>query len=63
MKSPRTTAVAHFLSDEAGPASVEYAVMLALITSAVFGSVALIGVATGGNFDLALDAIRDAFGR
>lgn len=64
MKSPRCrTAVARFLRDESGPASVEYAVMLALITAAIFGSVVLVGAATAGNFDLTLDTILDAFGR
>lgn len=53
--------VVHFLRDQAGPTSVEYAVMLALITATVFGSVVLVGGATAEDFRIAVDVIRDAF--
>lgn len=55
--------VIHFLRDQAGATSVEYGVMLALITATVFGSVVLVGGATAEDFRVAAQMIRDAFDR
>lgn len=57
------TMVIHFLRDQAGATSVEYGVMLALITATVFGSVVLVGGATAEDFRVAAQMIRDAFDR
>jgi len=42
--------------DEGGPTAVEYAVMLALIISVVFGSVRLVGTNSSGTFRSAAQA-------
>ena len=49
-RRPGATAAA-FLVSEDGTTAVEYAVMLALILSAIVGAVGAIGGSTGGLFD------------
>lgn len=42
------SSILRFLSDESGPAAVEYAVMLALILVVIIGSIQSVGQGTGG---------------
>lgn len=59
-KSSRN-AIVDFLLEEDGPTAVEYAVMLAIITMAVVGSVSLMAEATKDSFLESGDAIAGAF--
>ena len=45
------TRLLKFLKEEDGPTAVEYAVMLALILMAMFGTIALVGSSAGDTFD------------
>jgi len=60
-KSSRN-AIVDFLLEEDGPTAVEYAVMLALISMGVVGSVAFMAEATKDSFVASGDAIAGAFG-
>lgn len=51
-----------FLSDEEGPAAVEYAVMLMLILLAVITAVQALGRATGESFEHSNDELNEAWG-
>ena len=59
-KSSRN-AIVEFLLEEDGPTAVEYAVMLALITGAIIGSVSTLAEATKDSFLASGDAIAGAF--
>ena len=50
-----------FLHEEDGPTAVEYAVMLALIIMAMFGTIAFFGSSAGGSFVDSSDKISNAF--
>ena len=50
-----------FLREEDGPTAVEYAVMLALIIMAMFGTIAFFGSSTGGSFNNTSDKIGETF--
>lgn len=51
-----------FLSDEEGPAAVEYAVMLMLILLAVITAVQALGRATGESFENSNTELNEAWG-
>ena len=44
--------ILRFAADEAGATAVEYALMLALITSVIIGSVSTLGTKVAGCFDI-----------
>jgi pilus assembly protein Flp/PilA len=44
--------ILRFVADEAGATAVEYALLLALITSVIIGSVSTLGTKVAGCFDL-----------
>ena len=43
--------IARFLKDESGPTAVEYAVMLALLIVAMFGTIAIMGQTANSTFE------------
>ena len=51
-----------FLSEEDGPTTVEYAVMLMAIIAVVIGTVQLLGLETRDNLGTSRDKIADAMG-
>jgi pilus assembly protein Flp/PilA len=52
-----------FLSEEDGPTTVEYAVMLMAIIAVVIGTVQLLGLETHDNLENSRDKIADVMGK
>ena len=55
-------AIKQFLTEEDGPTSVEYAVMLSLIAGACIASVLVLSNAVGASFDDSASQLSGAFG-
>ena len=62
MKNFLVSKVGRFLSNEDGPTTVEYAVMLMLIVFVVIGTVQLIGIQLGESFHSSNGELEKAFG-
>ncbi|MFH1266625.1 MAG: Flp family type IVb pilin [Planctomycetota bacterium] len=51
-----------FLRDEAGPTTVEYAILFLLIFLAVLTAITVLGGATADSFESSSDSVEQAFG-
>ena len=54
--------IARFLKDESGPTAVEYAVMLALLITAMFGTIAIMGQTANSTFENTNTKLGEAAG-
>ncbi len=52
--------ILRFLKDESGPTAVEYAVMLALLITAMFATIATMGKTTNSSFENANTKLQAA---
>ena len=59
-RGPVRGAIGAFLKTEDGPTAVEYAVMLAMILGAMFGTIGLVGGSAGGLFSNAESELESA---
>ena len=60
--SNRIESIKHFLTEEDGPTTVEYAVLLALILAVIFVSVQLLGTSINSSFLESANMISGASG-